>query len=70
MAELVECRSDDSYAQRPVALNLNEQRLEIVEIIAQWRTPDGKYFRVRTSDGQIFELSYFEANHEWQLHQP
>jgi hypothetical protein len=55
---LVECRSDTEYAERPVALYWQEQRLEIIEILSRWRTPDSKYFRVRTEDGQRFELIY------------
>ena len=70
MAEFVECHSDYTYAERPIALTWDGQRLEIVKILAQWRTPDEKHFRVRTSDGQEFELSYREAANEWQVHQP
>jgi hypothetical protein len=78
MGELVECHSDYTYAEKPVALTWEGRRLEIVEILAQWRTPEEKRFRVRTSDGQGFELSYREATseypdktsgHEWQIFQ-
>ena len=70
MAEFVECHSDYTYAERPIALTWDGQRLEIVKILAQSRTPDEKLFRVRTSDGQEFELSYREAVNEWQIYQP
>ena len=70
MAEFVECHSDYTYAERPVALTWDGQRLEIVKILAQRRTPDEKRFRVRTSDGQEFELSYHETVNEWQIYQP
>jgi hypothetical protein len=67
---LVECRSDTEYAERPVAIHWQELRLEIVEIIARWRTPDSKCFRVRSADDQIFELTYDQASNHWQIHQP
>jgi hypothetical protein len=67
---LVECRSDTEYAERPVALHWQEQRLEIVEILARWRTPQAKYFRVRTADDQLFELIYDQAANCWQIQQP
>ena len=70
MGELVECHSDYTYAEKPVALVWEDRRLEITEILAEWRTPDEKRFRVRTSDGQEFELSYREAVNEWQIYQP
>ena len=66
----VECRSDSEYAERPVALYWQEQRLEIVEILARWRTPEGKGFRVRTTDDQIFELTYVEITADWLIQQP
>jgi len=67
MSEFIECHSGYAYAERPVALTWEGQRVEIVEILAQWRTPDMKCFRVLTSDGQEFELSYREATDEWQI---
>jgi hypothetical protein len=70
MAEFVECHSDYTYAERPTALTWDGRRLEIVKILTQSRTPDEKRFRVRTSDGQEFELSYREAVNEWQIYQP
>jgi hypothetical protein len=66
----VECRSDSEYAERPIALYWQEQRLEIVEIFSRWRTPAGKGFRVRTADDQIFELIYNEISADWQIQQP
>jgi len=67
---LVECRSDSEYAERPIALHWQEQRLEIVEILSRWRSPAGKCFRVRTVDNQIFELTYNETSDRWQIQQP
>jgi len=66
----VECRSDSEYAERPIALYWQEQRLEIAEILSRWRTPAGKGFRVRTTDEQIFELCYEEISADWQIKQP
>jgi hypothetical protein len=70
MAAIVECRSEHEYAERPVALTWQGQRLVVSEILARWRTPGEKRFRVRTVDGQIFELAYVAADDEWRIHQP
>ena len=67
MSNLVECHSEYTYAERPVALRWQGLRLEIEAIEAQWRVPDGKRFRVRTRDGRIFDLFYSELHAEWQV---
>ena len=64
--DLVSCRSDYSYAQRPVALQWEGQRLDIY-VEAEWRTPEGRGFRVSTKDNQRFELVYHELDDEWQI---
>jgi len=67
MSEMVECLSGYAYAERPVGLTWEAQHLEITEILAEWRTPQAKHFRVQTSDGQSFELAYRETTREWQI---
>ena len=62
----VECHSGYAYADRPAALHWQGQRLEIAEILARSRTPQGSQFRVRTAGGRTFELVYNEATGEWQ----
>ena len=69
MNELVECHSGFTYAEKPVAFTWEGRRLEILAISAQWRSPQGRHFRVRTGNGQEFELSYREADNEWQITQ-
>ena len=66
--ELVECRSDSQYAERPLALVWEGERLEIAEILARWHGPGEKGFRVQTSDKRIFELRYREVPDEWEVH--
>jgi hypothetical protein len=70
MADWVECHSGYEYAERPVALHWEGDRLEIEEVLDRWQTPGSKCFRVRTGDGQIFELYYSESLDEWSIHQP
>jgi len=65
--ELVECHSGSEYAERPTALRWDGQRLEITEILAQWRIPGGKCFRVQVQDERIFELFYGELYDEWRI---
>ncbi len=70
MSDIVECHSGYEYAEKPIALAWQGQRLEIADILARWRIPGVKCFRVRTADGQIFELFYGELYDEWRINQP
>jgi len=63
----VECRSGTTYAERPTALYWEGDRLEVEEILAQWRTPRGRVFRVLVTAGRIFELAYEEAVDRWMV---
>ena len=67
MGELVECQSGFTYADRPVALTWEGQRLEISRILAEWRTPVENHFQVCTADGREFELAYSQSTDEWQI---
>lgn len=65
--DAVECRSDTEYAERPLSLIWQEHRYEIAEILARWRGPAERGFRVKTVDGQVFDLTYREVSDEWQV---
>jgi len=65
--EIVECRSDTEYAERPLSLIWQGCRYEIAEIIARWRGPAEKGFRVITVDRQAFELTYHEISDDWHV---
>ena len=69
MDAAVECHSGYAYAERPIALQWQGERLEIKTILAEWQTPDGKHFRVQTTDDQNFELIYRIAENAWKAHQ-
>jgi len=63
--ELVECHSGYEYAERPVALRWQDERLAIKQIEGEWRILGGKRFQVQTVDDRIFELIYQEPDDEW-----
>lgn len=65
--ERVACRSEVEYAERPLSLVWEERRLEVAAILARWRAPGEKGFRVQTTEGQFFELTYREILDEWDV---
>lgn len=63
----VECYSGYEYAEKPVAFYYEGHRLEVKEIEARWRTPSGRVFCVRSSDGRRFELFYDQQQDQWRV---
>lgn len=67
MVYRVECYSGHKYGQRPTAVLSNGDRHEIMEIISEWKSPTGAYFRVVTVDECAFELKYEADRDEWSV---
>jgi hypothetical protein len=67
MGAIVECHSGHEYADRPMALRWEGERLTIEAVEGEWRVPGGKRFRVRTQGDRTFELWYEEQLDEWQV---
>jgi len=64
---VVECHSGHTYAQRPTAILWESERFEVATIDAEWRSPEGKHFKVSTKNGTCFELVYRETSDDWQI---
>lgn len=67
MPDLVECRSDDQYAQRPTAIYWDGVRLAVDTVLAEWRTPEDKGFRVLTKDFRVFDVFFNQAQDRWKI---
>ena len=63
----VECRSDSTYAERPLSITWEGNRYEVAEIVSRWRGPGEMGFRVKTTDGKAFDLTYREVPDEWLI---
>lgn len=63
----VECISSAKYGERPTAVLIEQERLEIEAIIRSWRSPDGPVFQVLTKNDQAFELTFNEASDQWSF---
>lgn len=67
--EQVFCRSGYEFAERPTAFIWEGERIQINELVARWRTPDGKRFLVQTVDNRIFTLVFIESSAVWRIEQ-
>lgn len=66
---VVECYSGSAYAERPIALLWEGQRLEITGVEERWRNPQELCFRVHTRDNRRFELFYNELKAIWKINE-
>lgn len=67
MEIVVECYAGAGYPERPRALVIDGERLQVREVEAQARTPEGVRFRVRLSDGRVFLLLYRDRRDVWTV---
>ncbi len=63
----VECRSDHNYTGRPLAFYWRDQRLDVTEVLVQYRTPAGLSYQVQTDGSGIFKLDYDTTTDEWSV---
>ncbi|MFN3742224.1 MAG: hypothetical protein ACK4VW_06080 [Anaerolineales bacterium] len=76
MAE-VKCYSGNEYAERPLSFLWEGAQMEVERILARWRTPRGKVFRVRAAVSEpiaalpaghaTFDLIYDQVQDCWDI---
>lgn len=74
---LVECYSSFKANERPVAFTFHDRRWEVAEIIDRWyeggieaTRPQVDYFKVRTTEGDVFLLRYSPVPDTWEMNYP
>ena len=63
----VECYAGYRGDQRPMKFKLGGNTLEVKEVEDQWYSPDAMYFKVRSSDGNIYILKHDQSRNRWTL---
>ena len=61
----VECYAGYRADETPRRFSGGERRVEIIEIIRQWQTPEARFFKVRGNDGNVHMLKH-DGEH-WSL---
>lgn len=64
-AVTVECYSGGRYAERPLAVHIDGQRLAVERVERAWRTPAGPAFLVVVTGGQRLQLELDERSDIW-----
>lgn len=70
----VECYSGYKANERPAAFTFQERRWEVAEIVDRWYEggiePErsvANYFKVRTTEGNVFLLRYLPLSDAWSI---
>lgn len=63
----VRCYAGASYPERPIALEWEGCWLEVVELTAQARTPEGLQFDVLAEDARRYRLAWHAETDEWAI---
>ncbi len=63
----VRCYSGYKANERPVSFFLGDKEFQVKEILDRWYGPDYSYFKVKTSDENIYILKYDENKDFWEL---
>jgi hypothetical protein len=68
MPDPVAVHSGSAYAEYPLRFEFQGETLAVDEVLARWRTPTGKRFRVRAARA-LFDLVYDEVQDQWRVEQ-
>ncbi len=66
LAVAVDCYAGYRGEQTPHRFTLGEQLVEILAVVDRWRTPDRRYFRVRTAD-ETYTLRQDVRSGAWEV---
>ncbi len=67
MTDLVRCRSDQTYAQRPTEVWLEGAWRPVTAIVATWKEPAARGFRVLLEGYIIVDVRYLEDQDTWEI---
>jgi hypothetical protein len=63
----VECYAGYRVEETPLRFRLGNKLIEIAEVVDRWLAPDHRYFKVQTSEGEIYILRNDTTTGVWEL---
>ncbi len=67
IAVAIDCYAGSRGEETPRRFTVENQLVEIRTVVDQWRTPDHRYFRVRTAASEICTLRHDVKSGVWKL---
>ncbi len=66
-ADTVHAYAGFRYPEKPRSFEWEGKRYRVERVLAEWRTPQAHCFRVRCTDGALFEMCYHTEEETWFL---
>lgn len=63
----VECYSGYRGEETPRAVFIGSRKIEVINILDQWLSPDHRYFKIRGNDQSIYIIRNDSITLEWTL---
>lgn len=63
----VECYAGHAADERPVAFQLGERRIPVVEVVDRWQGEDHAYFKLIGEDGMRYLIRQDRTSDTWEL---
>jgi hypothetical protein len=63
----VECYAGYRGEETPVRFYLGERKVEVIEVLDRWLSPDHRYFKVKGDDGGLYIIRYDVLSDQWEL---
>jgi len=67
MSVRVECYAGYRGEETPQSFLLGERKVEVVEIVDRWVTPEHRYFKVRDKYGVVTLLRHDTVSGRWEM---
>ncbi len=67
LAVAVDCYAGSRGEETPRRFTVEHQLVEIRTVVDQWRTPDHRYFKVRTTAGESYALRHDVRSGVWEV---
>jgi len=63
----VECYAGYRGEQTPRRFQLDDRTFDVDDVVDQWLAPDHRYFKVRTTDGDVCIIRHDVEQGAWEL---
>lgn len=63
----VECHAGYRVEETPLRFYLGERKVEVLEVVDRWLSPDHRYFKVKGDDAALYIIRYDVPSDEWEL---
>jgi hypothetical protein len=67
LAIRVECYAGYRGEEAPVRFYIGDRKIEVVDVLDRWLSPDHRYFKLKGDDGGLYIIRFDVPSDEWEL---